>query len=211
MNKIIVTTTINQPTEAIDKYASMCDWHLVIAGDLKTPHNSYQKLENVTYLSPEKQEEMYPRLSKLIGWNTIRRRNFAILHAYKIGADIIATVDDDNIPLSNWGKNLLIGKEVEVDYYDSTLDIFDPLFPTQYNYLWHRGFPIQFVKERNVKYLGKRKIRCLVQADLWNGDPDIDAICRIIYKPNVEFKVKEPFSSNKICLLIVKIRFYIDL
>ena len=44
MNKIIVTTTINHPTEATKKFASMTDWHLVIAGDLKTPHDEYKKM-----------------------------------------------------------------------------------------------------------------------------------------------------------------------
>ena len=38
-----------------------------------------------------------PKLSKLIGWNCIQRRNFAILEAYERGAEIIALIDDDNI------------------------------------------------------------------------------------------------------------------
>ena len=51
MNKIIVTTTINPPTEATLKFAAMSDWHMVIAGDLKTPHDAYNKLQNVTLSS----------------------------------------------------------------------------------------------------------------------------------------------------------------
>ena len=68
MNKIIVTTTINQPTEATIKFAAMTDWHMVIAGDLKTPHESYKSLQNVTYLSPEDQESLNKELSDSIGW-----------------------------------------------------------------------------------------------------------------------------------------------
>jgi hypothetical protein len=37
MRKIIVTTTINPPTEAILKFDAMEDWDLVVIGDLKTP------------------------------------------------------------------------------------------------------------------------------------------------------------------------------
>ena len=198
MNKIIVTTTINQPTEATKKFAKMSDWHLVVAGDTKTPHDAYKNLENVTYLDPEDQEKINKKLSDSIGWRTIRRRNMALVKAYQMGADIIATVDDDNIPLENWGDNLYVGNEVEVDMYTTSLDVFDPIFVTEHNNLWHRGFPLQYVSMRNAELIGKKKINCLVQADFWNGDPDIDAVCRITQMPEVSFKPFKPFASDKI-------------
>jgi hypothetical protein len=37
-----------------------------------------------------------------------------------------------------------------------------------------------------------------VQADLWDGDPDIDAMARLIYKPCVKFNNVKPYGSNKI-------------
>ena len=115
-----------------------------------------------------------------------------------MGADIIATVDDDNIPLDGWGKNLFVGNEVEVDYYTTSLDVFDPIFVTEYSNLWHRGFPLQYVSKRDAKLVDKRKIKCLVQADFWNGDPDIDAVCRITQMPEVKFSEFKPFASEKI-------------
>jgi hypothetical protein len=84
MKKIVVTTTINPPTEALLKYASLDGWHVIVAGDLKTPHDLFSSLENVTYLSPHYQEQEYPVLSELIGWKCIQRRNFAILEAYNL-------------------------------------------------------------------------------------------------------------------------------
>ena len=60
------------------------------------------KLENSIILSTRYQERKWPKLSKLIGWNCIQRRNFAILEAIERGASQIALIDDDNIPLSNW-------------------------------------------------------------------------------------------------------------
>jgi hypothetical protein len=38
----------------------------------------------------------------------------------------------------------------------------------------------------------------LVQADFWDGDPDIDAICRLSKKPIVKFEKFEPFCSNQL-------------
>lgn len=199
MKKIIVTTTINKPTEATIRYSNMKEWRLIVVGDLKTPHDLYKEL-NCVYLHPNEQQQKYLELSNCLGWNTITRRNIGFIEAYRLGADIIASVDDDNIPYDGWGNNLCIGKEVLIDYYDaSSIGVFDPLSVTNYPDLWHRGFPTQILSIKNdVKYLGKKKVKADVQADLWDGHPDVDAVCRLIKKPVVKFTICEQYSSNAI-------------
>jgi len=204
MNKIIVTTTINYPTKATLLFCQKRDWKFIIVGDIKTPHKEYQNLEkkfpHVTYLSPQRQENMYPKLSKLIGWRTVERRNVGFIYAYNLKAEIIATVDDDNIPYSTWGKDIYVGKTVSVNCYESKNGIFDPLSVTKTNYLWHRGYPIELLgTKNNIKLIGKIRRKVLVQADLWNGDPDIDAMARLIYKPIVTYsEITKPYCSNVI-------------
>lgn len=204
MNKYIVTTTINPPTKATILFCKKKDWKFIIVGDLKTPHKLYFQLEkkysNVCYLSPEKQEKMFKKLSDSIGWKTVERRNIGYVYAYNQGAEIIASVDDDNIPYKDWGENLYVGKTISVDCYKSKNGIFDPLSVTKANYLWHRGYPIELLKTKNeVKYVGKIKRKVLVQADLWDGDPDIDAIARLTYKPMIKYsEIKKPYCSINI-------------
>ena len=197
MNKYIITTTINTPTEAIKKFDSLKDWKLIVAGDLKTPSN--YKLKNGLYLKPKDQEKMSKKLSNLIGWNCIQRRNFAMIAAYKDGADLIATIDDDNIPLPNWGKKLLINNKVKIKKFITKEHAFDPLSVTNHNHLWHRGFPLQILKNKNKFNITKKVNESFdVQADFWNGDPDIDAICRMEHSPECRFKDSIfPFTSNK--------------
>lgn len=198
MNKFIVTTTIQSPTEATLKFCEKKDWNLIVVGDLKTPHNDYKKI-NCIYLHPDEQKALYPEISDCIGWNTIQRRNIGFLHAYKLNAEIIATVDDDNIPYENWGENLLVGKECSVDFYESRTTVFDPLSVTEHNWLWHRGYPVEDIPNKNnVVYLGKKKTKVLVQADLWDGDPDIDATNRMTRRPIVKFNNVEPYSTHNI-------------
>ena len=48
MKKVIVSTSINKPTEAIKKFDSLKDWLLIVVGDKKTPKN--YKLKNIFYL-----------------------------------------------------------------------------------------------------------------------------------------------------------------
>ena len=195
MKKFIITTTINPPTEAIIKFDNMKDWTLIVIGDKKTPNN--YSLQNGIYVSPSDQEEYHKELSDCIGWNCIQRRNFGLLKAYDLNADIIATIDDDNIPTEDWGKNLIVSKDFEVNYFKTDLLAFDPISVTNYNHLWHRGFPLQLLANR--KYTkSKQKVFIDVQADFWDGDPDIDAICRMEHAPICKFERNIfPFSSNK--------------
>jgi hypothetical protein len=199
MKKIIATTTINPPTEALLKYASMPDWHVIVAGDLKTPHDLYANLDNVTYLSPEYQEKEHPILSELIGWKCIQRRNFAILEAYKQGADIIAIIDDDNIPYEDWGKDLMVDQLTEVTLYNTHDIAFDPIGALdEHKELWHRGFPLERVPFRNYKEKSTVSIVPQIQAIFWNGEPDVDAVCRMIYNPYCSFNPNQfPIAGNK--------------
>ena len=195
MDNYIVCTSINQPTIAIKKFDSLPGWKLIVVGDLKTPLD--YTLENGTYLSPQAQESLYPDLSDLLGWNTIQRRNIGYLYAYANGAKIVATVDDDNVPLENWGKDIRIEKENFATEYISNNDVFDPLTPTNYPHLWHRGFPIQLLSKRNYDSVANVKVQPDIQANFWNGDPDIDAICRMQFQPNCNFSEKPfPFFSK---------------
>jgi len=198
MKKYIVTTTINPPTEATILYSQKPGWTLLVVGDKKTPHDLYQDL-NCIYLTPQLQEDKYPELSQIIGWNSIQRRNIGLLDAYLRGADIIATVDDDNIPYDKWGQNLLINQEIEIDCWSHPSGVFDPLSVTNHPSVWHRGYPIELVPTRNqVTYLGKQIRKVLVQADLWDGDPDIDAMARLSQKPMVKFSIDQPYGSTDI-------------
>ncbi len=194
MTNVIVTTTINPPTEAIQRFDNMPGWHLVVIGDRKTP--AYH-LDNGTYLGPADQEALDKDLSDLIGWNCIQRRNFGLLVAHQMGAEVVAVVDDDNIPYDDWGTNLLVGREVEVNLFTTDLPAFDPVGATNHPNLWHRGYPLQLLPRRDYSSCQRERVRVDVQADFWDGDPDIDAICRMQFAPDCKFDASLfPLASN---------------
>ena len=66
------------------------------------------------YCTPEDQEKGFPELIDSIGWNCIRRRNMGLLKAYKLGVDVVATVDDDDIPYDSWGGIFILGRKLSV-------------------------------------------------------------------------------------------------
>lgn len=104
MKTALITTTINVPTvlELYRRHGP--DVRMFVAGDLKTPQAAADwchDLNGVTYLAPQMQQSFGYKCSELIGWNTIQRRNIALLEAVKWGADIIVSVDTDDFPTSS--------------------------------------------------------------------------------------------------------------
>lgn len=194
-SNFIVTTTINAPTKALRRFASMNDWTLIVVADQATPVEQYRSLDCVLY-SVAEQERDYPLLSRMLGWQTIQRRNVGFLKALSLGADIVATVDDDNIPTKTWGENLVVGQEISATSYLAS-EVFDPVSVTNYPSLWHRGFPIQLLKQRDTESQLERFF-VDVEASFWNGDPDVDAICRMEHAPNCLFDDDDfPFTSRQ--------------
>jgi len=207
--RALVTTTINPPTKAIKAFVEFVirneDWIFIIVGDTRTPHDEYRSLvsenERLVYLDPDRQAALLPDLSAIIGWRSIQRRNLGFICAYHMGADVIATVDDDNVPLEDWGCDIFVGQDVEFDAYrNRSVDCFDPLSIAGYEGVWHRGYPLEYRDQRtDIEFLGKQTKHCLVQADLWNGDPDIDALVRITRAPEVDLgSVPKLYGSTQI-------------
>lgn len=221
MKKAIVTTTIYSPTEATKKFCNFClenDWDFYIIGDLKTPDEEYENLEGCKYLSPKEQEEKYKDLSDAIGWNKIMRRNIGLVEAYRNGADLVATIDDDNIPYSNWGQEIHVGKQMLVDEFVGKHNVCDPISMGDMEPVYHRGFPLDYIKDKDeVSLVGKTKITPLIQANLWDGDPDCDAMFRLVhptYRVDYSsyalktFRGYAPFNSQNTFLARETIPFY---
>lgn len=138
----------------------------------------------------------------------IQRRNIGYIEAYRRCASIIATVDDDNIPQDDWGQEIFLNQSIECNSFspeNDTIKVWDPIATTKYQHLWHRGFPIDLLKTKNNLVKTRHTIRPSIQADFWNGDPDVDAVQRLIYNLDCNFsdesfpmcgKVFAPFNSQ---------------
>ena len=192
----IATTTINFPTTALKKFSQNKNCKLIVALDKKSKNFN---LQNSIVLSTRYQKKKWPKLSKLVGWNCIQRRNFAILEAFERGAKEIALIDDDNIPYDGWFNKIYLNKQIKAKEIKVNKKVFDPVGYTNHKNLWHRGYPLEMVNNRKYKNLGNKLIIPDVQASFWDGDPDVDAITRFIFNPTCKFKKKYfPFFSKKI-------------
>lgn len=190
MTKIaLVTTTINIPTvlELYRAYGPTIG--IFIAGDERTPHSAVeelaQKLQNCNYYSPSDQRQLGYKCSDLLPWNSISRRNIAILEALKWGADIIVLIDDDNIPLHpsyfvdfRWILRSPFNG-LKLSTASGWFDVGSLLSPEAP----HRGFPRTKASDPIVSHVTSARVG--VAAGICLGDPDISAITRIARQPIV--------------------------
>lgn len=159
---------------------------MFVSADEKTPLAAYEfcaSIPNCEIYSPDRQRELGYECSALIPFNSVQRRNIALLEAVKWGADVIVTIDDDNAPINT-------------DYFSdikwafvhphcglkasSLSGWFDPgcLLVPQTK---HRGFPISIKPDPIFESVTDAKVG--VAAGLCLGDPDVDAVTRIATAP----------------------------
>lgn len=185
----LITTTVNVPTVLALYRACDPDVHFFITGDRKTPDidviNFLDDVPNHSYYGADWQSKIGYACSDLIGFNTIGRRNIALLEAVKSKAEIIVTTDDDNIPIS---RTYFADIEYTMEFPFSGLRTdpnqkwFDPgtlIYPA----VKHRGFPRLGFVESWFDPVVNAKIG--VVAGLCLGDPDIDAVTRLELNPIV--------------------------
>jgi hypothetical protein len=195
-DKWIVVTTINSPTKAIAKISELCradDWSAVVVGDVKTPENWAS--DNIHFLDVTEQDSLYPELSKLLPKNHYCRKNLGYLYALDHGACQILETDDDNLPGPKFGCSLspfVDGEEI---------DIQSPRWVNPYLYftdqqIWPRGLPLEHVRD-HLPLLKESEKSVLVQQYLADGDPDVDAVHRLIFDADVTFSERRPIIFPK--------------
>lgn len=175
----------------------MKDWSLLVVGDRKSPPN--YALKRGRYMSWDEQRKRYPDLCDLIGPGSVARgRMIAFIWAYQLGADVVASIDDDNSPYEDWGNDVRVGKPTRVMHYQTNSLAFDPLSIHQHElnvHCWHRGFPLE-LRGPQTMVRSEKMIVPLVQANLWDGDLDVDATVRIATRPNLVLPRANFYSTN---------------
>lgn len=180
----IVVTSIQAPTEAVRRIAALrrAGWSAVVVGDTKTPPD--WELEGVDFLSVERQRELFGELADLIPYAHYARKNLGYLHAIRHGAEVILETDDDNLPYPSFGADVeraVSGRLVEgpgwVNVYRHFTDAL----------IWPRGLPLGEIHTAGRVSGNGVVADCPVQQFLADGDPDVDAIYRLVFQGELSF------------------------
>lgn len=198
-SNFVIITSIFNPTEAVQLFAQLNDWQLVVVGDSKTPKDWH--CPRVVYLSPEDQLNMKSTLIDGLPWNTYARKMAGYIYAMRNGAKLIADTDDDNIPCNDWGQNIVFPNHFERIQHDGFINIYK-YFTNQP--VWPRGFPLNHILNK-VLSKPKRSKAEDSEIGIWqflaDEDPDVDAIYRLTNNTPIIFNKRSPLilSSGTIC------------
>lgn len=155
-------------------------------GDSKSPDDF--QLTGTEYFDIKAQSEMSFKLSKVLPTGTYSRKMIGYLIAARKSCETIFETDDDNYLLSGFfGMGNF--EQVELQILSKGFINHHKLF-TQKG-IWPRGFPLELLPSTKpeVKKVGTQDgfgDKYLVQG-LANGEPDVDAIYRLVRDKNSEF------------------------
>lgn len=198
-----VITTINSPTRAVRILAALLPNRVVVVGDNATDDNSWREAIHgglkVVYLSLEDQLQSTKwRISSLVPTHSYARKMVGYLYAIDLGASAIYETDDDNEYYARADVSPGVARLVDgVSLPSLRPPLVKPSLPASEQGLrlvnpyahfgkpntWPRGLPLQDVKRLRraaVAYGPSRSRRCLIQQGLANGDPDVDAVYRLV-------------------------------
>jgi glycosyltransferase involved in cell wall biosynthesis len=203
MKNCILVTTINVPTLLKD-YALNASEHgrgdveFIVVGDRKTPSGTAAFCAQVeqqtgcqfTYFDVGRQQDYlkrFPQLNQLIPWNSVQRRNVGLIYALEHGNDNIIVIDDDNylIPGSDFiGEHITgLGTLASQKMVGTETGWFNCISMMQTNFgtVYPRGYALsKRWQAENWKFSDEIR-RPVVNAGLWAGDPDIDALTRMYF------------------------------
>ena len=200
MRTAVVLTTIDTPkvvkgyVENAQRYGHS-DVGFIVIGDRKTPHEAArQVLEEVRadgfaaeYWDIEEQQQWlrrFPKLDRMIPYNSDNRRNLGFLIALERGAEIIVSMDDDNFATLNedlFGTHSIVGETVETKAVHSSNGWFNPCSLLEFDPpvpVYSRGYPFGKRWHDQLSF-GRERGRVALNMGLWLGDPDIDAVTRL--------------------------------
>ncbi len=184
-DKWIVVTTINNPTSAINKISEIVakgDWRCVVVGDKKTPAG--WSAPGIDYLSYDEQILKFGRLAELLPANHYCRKNLGYIYAMRNGAEVILETDDDNIPYESFGYDISEEVQGEVVTGHKWANVYKHFTE---RLIWPRGNPLDTIHDAGT-VSGLQSCRAPLQQFLADGDPDVDAIYRLVFKEPLIFE-----------------------
>ena len=190
----LVLTTINAPTtsvEALSEGARAAGWDFFIAGDRKTPNTAFAGDDRWTFLSYEQQISGGTALSRTLPARTYARKMFGYLEAFRSHCAVLVETDDDNAPLPSFfisrADAAFCGASDEgvATFFDAGwLNVYHHFAPAEN--LWPRGFPLSQIGRPLPLHAPNQPIQALVFQGLANGEPDVDAVHRLVF-PQSEY------------------------
>ena len=201
-----VITTINEPNDAMNKllsHANQVGAPVIVVGDTKTP-NTWAG-HGYEFLSIESQLNNSSEFALALPTKHYARKNLGYLWARNLGVEWIYETDDDNVPIESPFR--LRNLQMKADIFQTAtnwLNIYEVFGYTSTSELppiiWPRGFDLRSLKLHST-FSETKTLTSPIQQGLANGDPDVDAIYRLVLGNFINFNPRTPIAltGNQVC------------
>lgn len=192
----VVITSVFPPTAAVRAFCGLAGDRLIVVGDRKTPTD--WSLPPADYLGPDVQLALGGALARQLPWNHYCRKLLGYLRAIRRGAEVIYDTDDDNLPKADWeiprfdGAYATTAEDLGfVNVYRSFSDA----------HIWPRGFPLRAIRDPRTVLGPAQEAVVDAAVGIWqslaDGDPDVDAIYRLVDGRACHFKDRAPLVLGR--------------
>ena len=184
----LVVTSISSPNQSLNALAEGArsrGLRFIVVGDTKSPANF--NLDGCEFYDVARQEQTGFGFAKLCPTRSYARKNIGYLLAIRAGAPMIVETDDDNIPRTEfWSERSLT---VEAPRLDGAGWVNVYRYFTDVT-MWPRGLPLDAVHSSlpEIASIPRAASECPIQQGLADGDPDVDAIYRLLLPLPQDFR-----------------------
>jgi len=184
----VVVTSISAPNAALRELASQCKargFSFLLIGDVPSPADF--SLEGCEFYSLARQQATGLKIAELLPTRHYARKNIGYLLAMRMRSRMLLETDDDNMPLPEfWAKR-------KPEQRVSTLAATG--WTNVYRYfseanIWPRGLPLDAIQAPQPAFdaLPVVESDCPIQQGLADGNPDVDAIYRLVLPLSISFR-----------------------
>ncbi|MGA2144603.1 MAG: STELLO glycosyltransferase family protein [Bryobacteraceae bacterium] len=184
----LVVTSISGPKAALRELAQGCrdrGMEFYLIGDTSSPADF--QLAGCRFFSISRQQEVGLRTAALCPKRHYARKNIGYLLAIRDGAELILETDDDNRPRSNFWNERSLSQTVVTVRDAGWLNVYAYFTGDA---VWPRGLPLDSVRSPIPVFetLSIEAVDCPIQQGLADGNPDVDAVFRLLFPLPIQFR-----------------------
>jgi hypothetical protein len=188
----LVVTSIAAPNPVLRSLAAGAIKHsarFYVIGDVRSP--DVFEIEGCRFLNLAAQMKTGLRFAQLSPTRHYARKNIGYLLAMRDRSSVIIETDDDNHPRAEFWAPRVREKTAPAACHTGWLNVYAYFSDSL---IWPRGLPLDAVQAVPPPYssLPVRTLSCPIQQGLADGNPDVDAIYRLILPVFPSFQSDRP-------------------